>query len=171
MRSSILTGAGSGWWRADSRSERSGMMNIIRPRPRRELEDLEGRLEDMDRMGVDVQVLFPTFFIRYISLNPEPEAALASAYNRWVAERCDQTGGRLRWGGSAAVARHRRCHRGVAVGERERCLRHLQARAGPPETGGRPALLPGVRGGERPGHAALCAHRPPQAATGTAGSP
>ena len=66
-------------------------------RPRRELEDLEGRLEDMDRMGVDIQVLFPTFFIRYISLNPEPEAALAHSYNRWVAEKCDQTGGRLRW--------------------------------------------------------------------------
>ncbi|MCY4582630.1 MAG: amidohydrolase family protein [Chloroflexi bacterium] len=64
---------------------------------RRELDDLEGRLEDMDRMGVDVQVIFPTFFIRYIALNPEPEAALASAYNRWVAEKCGQTGGRIRW--------------------------------------------------------------------------
>ncbi len=66
-------------------------------RARRELEDIEGRLEDMDRMGVDVQVIFPTFFIRYIALNPEPEAALAHAYNSFVAEKCDRTGGRLRW--------------------------------------------------------------------------
>ena len=66
-------------------------------RTRRELEDLEGRLLDMDEMGVDIQVLFPTFFIRYVSLNTEPEAALARSYNRWVAEACAKTNGRLRW--------------------------------------------------------------------------
>ena len=66
-------------------------------RPRRELEDIQGRLEDMDRMGVDIQVMFPTFFIRYVSLNPGPEAELCRAYNRWVAEACAETGGRLRW--------------------------------------------------------------------------
>lgn len=66
-------------------------------RARRELDDLEGRLSDMDEMGVDIQVLFPTFFIRYVSLTPEAESALASTYNRWLAERCAQTNGRLQW--------------------------------------------------------------------------
>jgi predicted TIM-barrel fold metal-dependent hydrolase len=66
-------------------------------RTRRELEDLEGRLLDMDEMGVDIQVLFPTFFIRYVSLNAEPEAALARSYNEWVAKACAQTNGRMRW--------------------------------------------------------------------------
>src|SRR5262245_38926531 len=31
----------------------------------RELHDVRIRLRDMDEMGVDIQVLFPTFFIRY----------------------------------------------------------------------------------------------------------
>jgi predicted TIM-barrel fold metal-dependent hydrolase len=67
------------------------------PRERRELEDVAGRVQQMDEMGVDVQVVFPTFFIRHDSANPEAEAALTSAYNRWLAERCALSRGRLRW--------------------------------------------------------------------------
>jgi predicted TIM-barrel fold metal-dependent hydrolase len=64
----------------------------------RELHDPQVRLQDMDRMGVDVQVLFPTFFIRYGNAsNPASEAALTTAYNRWIAEKCAPTQGRLRW--------------------------------------------------------------------------
>jgi predicted TIM-barrel fold metal-dependent hydrolase len=51
----------------------------------------------MDQMGVDVQVIFPTFFIRYGTTNPEAEWALTSTYNRWLAEKCAETSGRLRW--------------------------------------------------------------------------
>ena len=64
---------------------------------RRELVDIEGRLEDMDRMGVETQVIFPTFFIRYGPSDPTDEAAMAHAYNSWVAERCAASEGRLRW--------------------------------------------------------------------------
>jgi predicted TIM-barrel fold metal-dependent hydrolase len=67
------------------------------PREFRELEDVPGRLQQMDAMGVDVQVVFPTFFIRHESENPEAEHALTTAYNRWLAERCSQSSGRLRW--------------------------------------------------------------------------
>jgi predicted TIM-barrel fold metal-dependent hydrolase len=64
----------------------------------REMSDVQVRLADMDRMGVDIQVLFPTFFIRYGNTrNPAGENALAFAYNRWLAERCAPTNGRLRW--------------------------------------------------------------------------
>ena len=89
----------SRFWLVEGRLQVRAVRDDIHhpPRPRRELEDLDGRLDDMDRMGVDIQVLFPTFFIRYISLNSEPEAALARSYNRWVAEKCAQTEGRLRW--------------------------------------------------------------------------
>ncbi|NIO09450.1 MAG: amidohydrolase family protein [Deltaproteobacteria bacterium] len=66
-------------------------------RVRRELEDVKGRLKHMDEMGVDVQVVFPTFFIRYNSNNAEAEWALTSTYNRWLAEKCASTNGRLRW--------------------------------------------------------------------------
>jgi predicted TIM-barrel fold metal-dependent hydrolase len=67
------------------------------PRECRELEDIPGRLQQMDDMGVDVQVVFPTFFIRYETSNAEAEQALTSAYNRWLAERCARSNGRLRW--------------------------------------------------------------------------
>jgi predicted TIM-barrel fold metal-dependent hydrolase len=68
------------------------------PRVARELQDVQVRLADMDRLGVDVQVLFSTFFIRYgNTAHPAAEAALTMAYNRWMAERCARTNGRLRW--------------------------------------------------------------------------
>jgi predicted TIM-barrel fold metal-dependent hydrolase len=66
-------------------------------RVRRELEDVQGRLAHMDEMGVDVQVIFPTFFIRYNTNNAEAEWALTTTYNRWLAEKCAPTHGRLRW--------------------------------------------------------------------------
>ncbi len=51
----------------------------------------------MDKMGVDMQVIFPTFFIRYNTNNADAELALTSAYNRWLAGKCAQSNGRLRW--------------------------------------------------------------------------
>ncbi len=66
-------------------------------RVRRELEDVQGRVAHMDEMGVDVQVIFPTFFIRYNTNNAEAEWALTTTYNRWLAEKCAPTNGRLRW--------------------------------------------------------------------------
>ena len=66
-------------------------------RVRRELEDVQGRLAHMDEMGIDVQVIFPTFFIRYNTNNAEAEWALTTTYNRWLAEKCAPTNGRLRW--------------------------------------------------------------------------
>ena len=94
-----LSPSRSRFWLVEGRLQVRAVRDDVHhpPRPRRELEDLEGRIADMDRMGVDVQVLFPTFFIRYVALNAEPDAALARSYNEWIAERCAQTGGRLRW--------------------------------------------------------------------------
>lgn len=68
------------------------------PQAARELQDVALRLQDMDRLGVDVQVIFPTFFIRYGNTDdPEAEASLTRAYNRYVAEKCAPAKGRLRW--------------------------------------------------------------------------
>ena len=63
----------------------------------RELHDVGARLRHMDEMGVEVQVIFPTFFIIEITERPELQAALRKSYNRWLADRCGQSGGRLRW--------------------------------------------------------------------------
>ena len=63
----------------------------------RELIDVPARLRDMDRMAVETQVIFPTFFAQPITERPEVELALRRSYNRWLAERCATSNGRLRW--------------------------------------------------------------------------
>jgi uncharacterized protein len=48
------------------------------------------RLADMDSMGVDRAVIFPTLFAEYFPLVEDPHiaAALARAYNDWIADFC-----------------------------------------------------------------------------------
>ncbi|HLG66919.1 MAG TPA: amidohydrolase family protein [Acidimicrobiales bacterium] len=59
--------------------------------------DPSARLADMDAMGVDVAVVFPTLFTEYLPLveNPDAAAVLARAYNDWVWDFCAQGAGRL----------------------------------------------------------------------------
>ena len=57
--------AAAGWSRAGCRTGPSAMTSTILPGPLRELQDVPGRVAHMDKMGVAVQVIFPTFFIRY----------------------------------------------------------------------------------------------------------
>ena len=88
------------WWLVDGQLVPRAIRDDAHhpPRAAREMHDPQVRLEDMDRMGVDVQVIFPTFFIRYgNTTNPAAEEALARAYNRWLADKCAPTNGRLRW--------------------------------------------------------------------------
>ena len=63
----------------------------------RELLDIDARLRDMDELGVDVQVIYPTIFNRNPARRPEVELELARSYNRWIAERTAAAAGRLRW--------------------------------------------------------------------------
>src|SRR5579872_1223628 len=86
-------------WVVEGRLQNRAIRDEVNHPPRvlRELEDVPGRLAHMDRMGVDVQVIFPTFFIRYAPTNVEAEWALTMAYNRWLAAKCADTNGRLRW--------------------------------------------------------------------------
>jgi len=62
-----------------------------------DLSDVPARLAHMDRLGVDVQILFSTFFNNANFARPQIEAALARSWNRWMAERTALSGGRLRW--------------------------------------------------------------------------
>lgn len=91
---------GGRWWVVDSKLQPRAVRDEEHHPPlvARELQDVDVRLRDMDRMGVDVQVIFPTFFIRYDNAtDAAADAALATSYNRWLAERCAPTNGRLRW--------------------------------------------------------------------------
>jgi predicted TIM-barrel fold metal-dependent hydrolase len=61
-----------------------------------ELLDIPARLRAMDEMGVDIQVVYPTFFNKAIE-SSMTESALSRSYNRWMADRCSESGGRMRW--------------------------------------------------------------------------
>ncbi len=63
----------------------------------RELLDISARLSDMDRLGVDIHVIFPTIFLGYITANPEAEIALTKSWGQYVAQKCAESNGRLRW--------------------------------------------------------------------------
>lgn len=64
---------------------------------KRELTDIPGRLADMDRLGTDIQVMYPTLFLTTVTAKPEVEYALCRAYNRWLGSKSEESGGRLRW--------------------------------------------------------------------------
>ncbi|HEY3303256.1 MAG TPA: amidohydrolase family protein [Candidatus Binatia bacterium] len=63
----------------------------------RELTDPQARLRDMDKLGVELQVIYPTLFLVYLTDDALLEIALCRAYNRWLADACSKSGGRLRW--------------------------------------------------------------------------
>jgi uncharacterized protein len=63
----------------------------------RELRDVELRLQHMDRLGIDVQVLFNTMWIARVADKAEAEIALCGSWNRWMADMWKQGENRLRW--------------------------------------------------------------------------
>lgn len=63
----------------------------------RDLSDLESRLEDAGQMGVDVQVIYPTIFIAYLTDDVALDVALARSYNRFMADVWSRGRDRLRW--------------------------------------------------------------------------
>ena len=66
-------------------------------RESREMEDIAGRLQHMDELGIDVQVLYPTLFLRPITTDPTAEYAFCRAYNRWLVDIWKTAPDRLRW--------------------------------------------------------------------------
>lgn len=73
--------------------------NVSRDIPEevRDMADIEGRLAHMDETDVDIQVLFPTLFLRPVTTEHDREMALVRSYNRWLADIWAQSDGRLRW--------------------------------------------------------------------------
>lgn len=63
----------------------------------REMRDVSSRLKHMDELEIDVQVLFPTVFLRAWTQNERIEYALCRSYNRWLADIWRKGEGRLRW--------------------------------------------------------------------------
>ena len=67
------------------------------PQDAREMADVTRRLAHMDELGVDVQVLYPTLWLRPVAKSAAAELALCRSYNRWLADIHERGGGRLRW--------------------------------------------------------------------------
>jgi predicted TIM-barrel fold metal-dependent hydrolase len=66
-------------------------------RESREMLSVEARLAHMDALGIAIQVLYPTLFLRPVVQDAEREHALCRSYNRWLGDLWRQGKGRLRW--------------------------------------------------------------------------
>ena len=86
------------YWLVDGRVFHRGV-NVNRELPEaiREMRDIAGRLKHMDELGIDVQVLYPSLFLRPLTSKPEVEEAICHSYNQWMIDICSRAGGRLRW--------------------------------------------------------------------------
>jgi predicted TIM-barrel fold metal-dependent hydrolase len=73
--------------------------------PSQELTDVAARLADLDRFGIEKQVIYPSAWIGCMADDVELEAALAKSYNEFMARQCGRSGGRLYY---AAVLPFRR---------------------------------------------------------------
>jgi predicted TIM-barrel fold metal-dependent hydrolase len=63
----------------------------------RELTDPAARLREMDAGEVDVQVVYPTLFLIYITDDPQLDVAMCRAYNRFLGQAWAQSNNRIRW--------------------------------------------------------------------------
>lgn len=63
----------------------------------REMRDIAARLAHMDALDIEVQVLYPTLFLRPVTQDPAVETVLCRSYNRWLADIWKRGNGRLRW--------------------------------------------------------------------------
>ena len=90
--------AGHSFWLVDGRMYMKGGQKADRyPEGTRELADPEARIAHMDELGIDTQILIPSFFLGSIIEHADAELAAAKSYNRWMADVCHSRSDRLRW--------------------------------------------------------------------------
>jgi predicted TIM-barrel fold metal-dependent hydrolase len=83
-----------------------------------ELRDPAARIRFMDALGVDVHVLFPTYWLLVEVSSPARETAMSRSYNRWLAEATADSGGRLAWALHAPVQNMERALQELEFGKR-----------------------------------------------------
>ena len=64
-----------------------------------DLSDPAARLKDLDRLGIEVSVIFPTTLYAAMTLDPGLEGALYRSHNRYVGKACQANPKRLKWVG------------------------------------------------------------------------
>ncbi|MBM4405822.1 MAG: hypothetical protein FJ039_06530 [Chloroflexi bacterium] len=78
-------------WKPGMTPKRIGGMDLRkRHAPNPGASNAKARLKDMDAMGVRQALLYPTYFLEYFPIvdDAQAAAALARAYNRWLADFC-----------------------------------------------------------------------------------
>lgn len=71
--------------------------NVGTPAEARQLKDISARLDHMDALGIDVQVLHTTLWLYALTTDPDAEAAMTFAWNKWLAATWKQSNNRLPW--------------------------------------------------------------------------
>ena len=82
-----------------SAEERASIVGFPVPIGSSDLSDPPARLNDLERLGIDVQVLFPTTLYADMTQDPGFESALFRAYNRYMARQCRSNPKQLKWAG------------------------------------------------------------------------
>jgi predicted TIM-barrel fold metal-dependent hydrolase len=85
------------YWLVDGRLVPRSNVGKELPAGAREMSDLRFRIRHMDELGVNLQVIYPTFFIFPFTRRPEVELALCRSYNRWMAAIVANAPDRFRW--------------------------------------------------------------------------
>ena len=85
------------FWRIDDRVFPNTNIGLNTSENSRELSDVGARILHMDKLQVDIQVIYPTLFLRPLTTRAEVESALCRGYNRWLADIFRQGQGRIRW--------------------------------------------------------------------------
>ena len=74
------------FWVIEGRLQTKSNIGRDVPDEARDLTDIQRRLAHMDEIGIDIQVLFPSLFLRPLTTEPDVEFALARSYKRWLAD-------------------------------------------------------------------------------------
>jgi len=83
-----------------------------------DLSDPAARLCDLDKFGIDAQLLFPSSLYACMGADPFFEAAMFRAYNRYAGRQCKADSRRLKWAGLLPL---RDTEEGIAaIGEMQR---------------------------------------------------
>src|SRR5437867_3220568 len=69
--------------------------SVLTPEHARDMTDIELRLHHMDELGIDIQVLHNTIFIKQLTERPEVDVALCRSWNRWLASIWEKSDDRL----------------------------------------------------------------------------
>lgn len=85
------------YWLVDGRVIPRNNVERKLPVAAREMSDLNLRLQHLTDLGIDCQIIYPTFFITPISRRPDIDLAVSRSYNRWMAEIVKKEPSRFRW--------------------------------------------------------------------------